>query len=90
MKNDWLFILSVRVYYCELVFICGIISSVQDPVTGDEISVYPAIRRFFKMSGSFSVMLFMVRSLKYSGTPAGLQNLAVLRGLFGSLRKPRR
>jgi len=32
-------------------------------VTGDEISVYPVIRRFFKMSGSFSVMLFMVRSL---------------------------
>lgn len=32
-------------------------------MTGDEISVYPAIRRFFKMSGSFSVMLFMVRSL---------------------------
>jgi len=31
-----------------------------DPVTGDEISVYPAIRRFFKMSGSFSVMLFMI------------------------------
>ena len=32
-------------------------------MTGDEISVYPAIRRFFKFSGSFGVMLFMVRSL---------------------------
>ena len=49
------------------------ISSVQDPVTGDEISVYPAVRRFFKMSGSFSVMLFMVRSLKCSGTLTGLE-----------------
>ena len=29
-------------------------------MTGDEISVYPVIRRFFKMSGSFGVMVFMV------------------------------
>lgn len=32
-------------------------------MTGDEISVYPAIRRFFKFSGSFGIMLFMVRPL---------------------------
>ncbi|KAJ7377101.1 hypothetical protein OS493_030695 [Desmophyllum pertusum] len=32
----------------------------RDPVTGEEISVYPAIRRFFKMSGSFGVMVFMI------------------------------
>ena len=48
-------------------------------MTGDEISVYPAIRRFFKMSGSFSVMLFMVRSLKY-------QNLAVVKGIGSNFK----
>lgn len=32
----------------------------KDPVTGEDISIYPAIRRFFKMSGSFGVMLFMI------------------------------
>ena len=35
----------------------------QDPVTGEDISFYPFIRRFFKMSGSFGIMLFMVRSI---------------------------
>ena len=69
IKTHIVVILSVRVYYRELLFICGMISSVQDPVTGDEISVYPAIRRFFKMSGSFSVMLFMVRSFKVQWNP---------------------
>ncbi|XP_074619855.1 anoctamin-7-like [Acropora palmata] len=32
----------------------------RDPVTGEEISFYPFIRRFFKMSGSFGIMLFMI------------------------------
>ena len=36
-------------------------------MTGEDISVYPAIRRFFKMSGSFGIMLFMVRY--YIGVP---------------------
>ena len=51
-------------------------------MTGDEISVYPVIRRFFKMSGSFSVMLFMVCSFpyKYSVTLTGHENVAVLTG----------
>ena len=30
-------------------------------MTGEEISVYPFISRFCKMSGSFGIMLFMVR-----------------------------
>lgn len=32
----------------------------KDPVTGEDISVYPALRRVFKMMGSFGVMLFMI------------------------------
>lgn len=32
----------------------------RDPVTGEDISFYPFIRRFFKMSGSFGIMLFMI------------------------------
>ena len=46
--------LMVNLYVLLLLFF-------QDPVTGEDISVYPALRRFFKMMGSFGVMLFMVR-----------------------------
>lgn len=42
-------------------FVCVVVVFFQDPVTGEDISVYPALRRFFKMMGSFGVMLFMVR-----------------------------
>lgn len=43
-------------------FVCVVVAFFsQDPVTGEDISVYPALRRFFKMMGSFGVMLFMVR-----------------------------
>ena len=42
------------------VYVNSLVFFLQDPVTGEEISIYPAIRRFFKMSGSFGVMMFMV------------------------------
>lgn len=42
-------------------FVCVVVAFFQDPVTGEDISVYPALRRVFKMMGSFGVMLFMVR-----------------------------